>query len=370
MNRHLATAATAVFCICAPLKADFTYEQNTKITGGAMAAMMKMAGAFSKAAREPMHSVIYVKGDRMAQYTGNRNAHIIDLANETMTEVDLERKTYSTITFADMREAMNRAAQKMAENKKDGTQDAEMNFKASVKNTGASKVVDGLNAKQAILLLVMEAKDRKSGQSGNFAVTNDMWLTPKMPGYDEVINFHKRMAEKLAWSGMGSGFQALAGRPDMAKGFAEMAKEMSKLNGVPVLQITRMGAASDMAEAEKMATMPVSQSGGDTPSGGQMAGAAAGSAAESTATSKLGRLGGLAGGLGGGLGGFGRKKKTEEEPAAQPKQAESAQGSAMLMEMTTELTTFTSGPVDSAKLDVPAGFKQVEHPMQRELRKK
>ena len=39
-----------------------------------------------------------------------------------------------------------------------------------------------------------------------------------------------------------------------------------------------------------------------------------------------------------------------------------------LMELTTELTAFSSGAVDSAKLSVPAGFKQVEHPMAKELR--
>ena len=38
------------------------------------------------------------------------------------------------------------------------------------------------------------------------------------------------------------------------------------------------------------------------------------------------------------------------------------------MEMTTELTAFSSAPVDPAKLTVPAGFKQVDHEMKKALK--
>jgi hypothetical protein len=38
------------------------------------------------------------------------------------------------------------------------------------------------------------------------------------------------------------------------------------------------------------------------------------------------------------------------------------------MELTTELTGFSSAPVDMAKLSVPAGFKQVDHDMSKALK--
>ena len=38
------------------------------------------------------------------------------------------------------------------------------------------------------------------------------------------------------------------------------------------------------------------------------------------------------------------------------------------MEMTTELSGFSSAPVDAAKLEVPTGFKQVESEMVKALR--
>jgi hypothetical protein len=38
------------------------------------------------------------------------------------------------------------------------------------------------------------------------------------------------------------------------------------------------------------------------------------------------------------------------------------------MEMTTELSAFSSGSVDSARLQVPSGYKQVEHSMTKALK--
>src|SRR5579862_9206702 len=43
------------------LPADFSYEQTTTITGGALAGMIKFAGKFSKQAREPQRYTVAVK---------------------------------------------------------------------------------------------------------------------------------------------------------------------------------------------------------------------------------------------------------------------------------------------------------------------
>src|SRR6187402_3455735 len=110
-RRALAASALCAFW-SSSLLADFTYEQSSKVTGGMMAGMMKFAGAFSKQAREPMRSTVMVKGDRMAMVNGDR-VTIIDLNKETMTDVNTKDKTYSTITFADMKAAMAKMQEKM-----------------------------------------------------------------------------------------------------------------------------------------------------------------------------------------------------------------------------------------------------------------
>src|ERR1700674_4325287 len=98
----------ALACLPTCLLADFSYEESTKITGGAMAGVMKFAGAFSKQAREPLQSTVAVKGNRMLH--GNKErASVIDLDSETI----YQKKTYSVMTFAEMKQAMEQAMQRM-----------------------------------------------------------------------------------------------------------------------------------------------------------------------------------------------------------------------------------------------------------------
>src|SRR5258708_10658821 len=87
------------------LLADFSYEQSTKMTGGALMPMMKLAGAFSKQAREPIQSNVAIKGNRML-HSSKDHAEVIDLDSETVTSIDLQKKTYSVMTFAEMTQAM------------------------------------------------------------------------------------------------------------------------------------------------------------------------------------------------------------------------------------------------------------------------
>src|SRR6266567_2189080 len=88
------------------LLADFQYEQTSKITGGMVASMMKVAGAFSRATREPIHSTVAIKGDRM-WHGSELHGQIIDLAKETITTIDYKKKTWSVMTFAEMAQAMD-----------------------------------------------------------------------------------------------------------------------------------------------------------------------------------------------------------------------------------------------------------------------
>ncbi|MGH9630818.1 MAG: hypothetical protein ACRD7E_21095, partial [Bryobacteraceae bacterium] len=229
-----------LFCCCTSLLfADFSYEQSSKITGGMMAGMMKFAGAFSKQAREPMKMTILVKGDRMATVT-NDNISVIDLNSETMTEINLKKKTYSSITFAEMAKAMEQMAAKAAGQKNKSESDAEMSFKADLKTTGQTRQINGFDTRQTIMTLELEGRDKKSGDTGSMVVIADMWMAPKVPGYEEVTEFYARMAKKINWAPGGGMLSAIANsQPGMREGFAEITKQASQLEGIPVLQITR-----------------------------------------------------------------------------------------------------------------------------------
>jgi hypothetical protein len=363
----------AASLLCAAARADFSYDQTSKMTGGAMMGMMKVAGAFSKAAREPMRSTVLVKGDRMAMVSAD-HINVIDLNAETFTDIDLKKNTYATITFAEMGRAMAKIAEKMGQQKE--AEGVNLQFKADVKPTGQTRIIEGLNTKETILTLAMEGADAKTGNKGAMQFVMDMWLAPAMPGYEEVRVFHTKLAQKLAWNPMGGMAGAMMNQH--SKGMAELVKEMSKLDGIPVLQVTRIGGTgtgmpteADMAAAQQAGAQQQQQPAPNVSD-------AAGQAAAGAALGRAGRLGGLAGGLGG-FGGLGRKKKNQEQaeqqaPAPQPaaqQQASTAPPSGspgVLMELTTELTGFSSSPVDASKFGVPAGFKQVEHDMAKALK--
>ena len=116
-------------CLPACLLADFSYEQSTKVTGGMMAGAMKFVGAFSKQAREPVQSTVAVKGNRM--FHGNKDrASVIDLDNETITEINYQKKIYSVMTFAEMKQAMEQAMQRMKDAPKQPPQQDSMIIKA------------------------------------------------------------------------------------------------------------------------------------------------------------------------------------------------------------------------------------------------
>src|ERR1035437_4260380 len=101
-----------------------------------------------------------------------------------------------------------------------------MKFKVSANATGKSKQVAGLETKEMIMTMEMEGTDKESGQKGGMTVTTDMWTAPGIPGYQEVRDFHKRMAEKVNWTPGGNMFAA---NPQVSGGMAEVSKEVAKL---------------------------------------------------------------------------------------------------------------------------------------------
>lgn len=324
MFRRVATIGGMMALAAATLPADFSYQQTSTITGGVMASMMKIAGAFSKQAREPIRSTTAVQGDRMVHRTSTQ-ATVIDLASQTITNIDLQKRTYSVMTFDEMKQAMEQLQQKMKQNDK-----AEMSFKVSVDNTGKTRQIAGFEAKEMVLRMEMESTDKKSGQKGSMVITTDSWIAPSVPGYNEVRDFNRRMAEKLNWTPGGNMFMS---NPDVAKGMAEVYKESAKLDGVPMLQTVTMGAGGQPGAAPPPPQQEQQQQQAERPSvGGALGGA-------------LGRFGGL-----------GKKNPPKEEPAASGNA--SAPGS--LLEMTMEMSDFSSNAVDASQFAVPAGFKKVE----------
>ncbi len=359
--------ATILACVAAPfLHADFSYEQTTKITGGAMVGMMKFAGAFSKDARkamDPIKSTTALQGNRMVHRTAD-SASIIDLDKETITTVNYAKKTYSVATFAQIKQGMEEMSQKMHEQKASSTdqnpsgknENVDMHFDVKVNDTGQSKVINGNNAHEMIMTITMQGTDAKSGTKGGLDVTTDMWVAPQVAGYQEARDFYRRMSEKLEWTPGAN--PILMSRPDMARAMAQLYKEGSKLDGMPVYETIKMGGKMEGT---------ADNSGSQSSSESQPAKSSQDSAPPPASVSQA-----LGAALGSRFGGFGRHKKqaqqddsnstasTSSSNTSTSSNGNTSSASGSLVEMTTEVLSY-SATADPSLFEIPSGFSQVEN---------
>ena len=362
------TLLSCVLAIPAALFADFSYQETTQLTGGSMLSMIKMAGALSSQARkagDPIVNTVFLKGNRMAHVSPD-NIEIIDLDQETITHIDTVKRTYTVVTFQQMKEQMAKAQQEMEKRQaahpaatpapNPDADKVKMSYDVHVRKTGTQRQVSGLATSEAILTMMMNATDQNTKQTGTIAITNDMWLVPEIPGYAQMRDFYMRMASKMGTMTAGAGMdfsRMLAQNPGASQGLADMGKEMQKIQGVPVMQVMRMGTTTDGKPLPAASEAPLPpDSSPAMPSGGDIAKQSAASAL----TSHLGL---------GGFGGFGHKKQNDQPPADQNSKAPPPTSS-VLMESQTTSSNFSSAPIDPSHFEVPAGYKQIQTQMDKQ----
>jgi hypothetical protein len=324
MLRKVVTITGILTLASSGLLADFSYQEKSTLTGGAVMSMLKVAGVFSKGARqarEPIVSTVAVKGDKMF-HRDDLHLSIIDVGAQTITNVDMQKKTYTVMTFEQMRQMMDQMAQKMHQ---PDPNSPDVQIKVSADNTGKTRPINGVDAKETVVKIEMQMTDQKSRQQSSIPITVDTWVGPAVNGYAQISDFYKRMAEKIGWT---PGTNMFA-RPDIAKGMSEAYKEVGKLNGTPVYETVIMGGTGQAAAPPPSDTQAQPQQQQEKPS-----------------------IGGL---LGRGIGVRRGKSNSNDQ-----QQQQSSSGNGALLEMTIEFSGFSAAPVDEAQFAIPAGFKQVE----------
>jgi hypothetical protein len=358
----------ALFAIALTLPAtlyagDYTYQQTTQITGGSLLHMMKTVGVFSSQARhigDPVVSTIYLKDNRLANVSSD-NIEIIDLDKETITQIDIQKKTYTVMTFAQMKQAIENANAQMQQQAakqpaqpaqpapNPDTQNVKASFDIKVRNTGNQKQISGLQSSESILTLMMKATDTQTQQSGSMAVTNDMWMVPAIPGYDQVRDFYQRFAEKMSDATIGLGFdfsQVLSQNPAAGQALNDMAGEMQKLKGVPIMPVMRMGTTVNGQPLPAASEAPL-------PADASPAGPSAGQVAKAGISSMIP-----------GHFGFGKKKDNPPDKSSDQSSngAQAQPTSAILMETQITTSNFSSAPVDPSHFEIPAGYRLIQPP--------
>ena len=315
--------------------ADIQYTEQSKITGGVAIGAMKFVGVFSKDARQAtsgITSTFSFKGNKMRRESSNGQTEIYDLDGKRIINMDMKKKTYSVVTFDEMRaqleEARRKAAEEQAKKKGADTQ-VKITPKISITSGSGSKQMLNYTAKEMKTRVDMEmqAQDTKGQNgSGNMWVNSDAYIAP-VKGYEEMKKFYLKMTKELDWlPGTMVGANTQITQP-----MVEYRKSTANLNGMPLLSYVSVG---------------IGPNPGTTGQGS--------ASAEPTPEKKEGNV--ISKGIGGMLGGFGKKNKND---SAQNSSA-SGQPGGSLMDMTSEVTSVSNASIDASLFEVPADFKQVE----------
>jgi hypothetical protein len=269
-------------------------------------------------------TVTRISGDKMSMESKD-DMQIVDLAAETIHRLNKKKKTYTVMTFAEMKKQMEEGMASANQSKsKEGEEGGEVSARADFKvtDTGNSETIKGFACKQYLMEMSVDVEDQKNAQEGSFSTLTEMWLTKDAPGVDEINAFHRRMAEKMGTTAIDR--PMMEGDNEQANAFAmnmrEMADEMKKLDGFTIKTVMYLG-SPEAAKKEALGA------GGDEGERKEDEG-------------------------GGGLGGFMKKMKMPG--------AGGTSGGGVLMKVTTETSEIETKPVDPSHFTVPDGYKQVQ----------
>jgi len=345
--------SVSVLLVSTMSMADFKYTQTSQITGGAMAGMVKAMGVFSKKLREPAETTTYVKGGYLRSDHADGSYQIIDLDGRRFIEVYPHKSAYSVMTFEQMREAMEKAAQRMHDEMQRQANEKKTNVtitpKIDVSPTGRTQTLLGQSAQEVNIKIEMEMQatgQNQAPQNASFSTTVDSWVAPSVAGYAEVANFYKKMATEIGWSPNAS----FGMDPRVAQSMVALYREGKIPAGLPLLQVISLVAAGQVP-----------------PQGAQQPSEASSSSQEAATPSEVAAK--ALGGMFGGFGGFGHKKKKqpEESSTGNANPAANSAATASLMEITARVVSFSADTLDAALFQVPEGYKQVQPNMEKML---
>jgi hypothetical protein len=342
-----------------PARADFKYTETSKITGGALKGAMKFAGVFSKQASQAMQPIVtthYLKGKRLRTDNPDGKIQIIDVEGRRIIDIDTQKRTYSEITFDQMKEAMQNAQaqtqKKMDQDPKakDVKANVDVKFKV-IPGTGTRQIL-GQTTNESKVEIEMDVQAQSTAQSGQpsgpvngtIVTTMDMWVAPSVAGYQEFGQLYAGMAKDINWVPPSN----IHVDPRASQSLDELQKNSANLKGFPLLQYMTMSMTGQQ-----------DSSGNAAPNSNASASSSSSSNSDSTPTS-------LGGAMTKGLGGLFGKKKKQDDAADQNSQnppPPSTPGS--LIEMTIEVNSYSDAPLDTSLFEVPAGYTRVtENPNQ------
>jgi hypothetical protein len=316
--------------------ADVKVERRTKLEfPGVLGGIMKTFGG--KGAREGIVSKIAVKGDRKMSVNED-TAELVDLAQEKIYQIDMKKKTYTVVTFEEMRRQMQEAMAKAqsggaAPNRgqKNGEKPPEYKVDVSIKESGQKKNINGYDAREIVTTITTYEKDKKP-EDGAMVVTSSTWLAPRIAAMKDMEDFDRRFAQKLLLPFAADMAQQMAPMmamyPGLKESMGKLDAEKVNMNGTAVLTVIRAtGTGNPNANSNQNAqAKPAQENKQETPKS----------------------IGGLLGGLG--------KKAVKKDDKKEETKADGTQ-TASFMTINEELLSVAPS-VAEADVSIPAGFKE------------
>lgn len=341
---------------------------------------VKMAGAAGRAVNflarlggGSMETVetTHVKGNKMLQDSGE-SATLIDLDTDRMVMIDHERKTYTVMTFSDMREQMERISEEMQHAVEEGevdeevgpdtvpddtgsadgptVKDSEFKYDFNVDRPGTRRDINGIPAERFLMTITVEGKGtveeegREETYEGTMVLASDLWLSTSIDGYGEVNDFNRRFAERFGesmtesaeMSGMANAMrEAFAGDPRMQEGMEMAQEEIENMEGMEIKNTTYfvLVAAGETFDPDLVFKTEDEQAEAEEekPKRGLFARAARAA----------------------------RQAATGADQAAEEEQQREAATQAVLLTVTSEMQEYTTGPIPESVFEIPSDYRQV-----------
>jgi hypothetical protein len=313
---------------------------------------------------EPQTTTHSLKGNRLRMEQSAGDIQIIDLDGKRFIHIDPVKRTYVITTFEQFKQQLQQAQARAKEEqakaaaKHPDAQNVTLTPHFDAQATGATKIVAGLPTNEMKVKLEMEmqsddpaTKEKMQGNSVSMWVTSDEWIAPSVPGYDQMHAFYAKMAKELDWLPGEMGSMMGASNVQMGSAMEEFRKHAATIKGMPMLTYTSMGMGPMGATSTQAAGAPAqqqSQTDNSTPTNPKDA-------------------------IMKGLGGMFKKKQQQQQPdssaSASAAGAAPASPSNSMMDSTTQVTSYSSDPLDASLFEIPAGYTQVQpdpnHPLGR-----
>jgi hypothetical protein len=327
--------------------ADITIEEQISLKGSGIMSMANMSGKTvttiaGKRARTEGDLQMQSRLVRIFARDG-KTAQIVRLDEDTVYELQLDKKRYTATSLADHRAQLQQAleqqqqAQAQQQQTGSGVDESQCEWlppKVEVIRTGEKGTFAGFDAERVTVSAVQSCKVKDSDQVCDFGLSLDQWVAPKFEGDAEAIEFQRAYAEQMGLTAAQSG--DLAERAEAMFGrykdlWAELGTKMRDIKGYPVKSAFGFGMGGPQCQDLK----------------------------EGQSEQPAARPGDIAGQIGSAIGGlFGKKKDKTTEQAAASDASLLPNGLTPMMVLTSELVSVSRASVSPQAFEIPADFQK------------